>query len=55
MNLGAYFRSLGARFFHRSQTENELEEELQSHIQLRAEALERSGLTRAEAEPPRAA
>ena len=50
MNLGAYFRSLGARFFHRSQTENELEEELQSHIQLRAEALERSGLTRAEAE-----
>ncbi|MFZ0917196.1 MAG: permease prefix domain 1-containing protein, partial [Candidatus Udaeobacter sp.] len=49
MNFGAYFRSLGARFFHRSQTENELEEELQSHIELRAEALERSGLTRAEA------
>ena len=49
MNFGAYFRSSGARFFHRSQTENELEEELQSHIKFRADALERSGLTRAEA------
>src|SRR5437868_15439766 len=46
----AYFRSLAARFFHRSQTENDLEEELHSHIQLRVEALERSGLARAEAE-----
>src|SRR5947208_16303616 len=46
----AYFRSLVARFFHRSQTENDLEEELRSHIQLRAEALERSGLARPEAE-----
>src|SRR5881296_349864 len=46
----AYFRSLADRFFHRSQTENDLEEELRSHIQLRAEALERSGLAWPEAE-----
>src|SRR5437870_3743659 len=46
----AYFRSLAARFFHRSQTENDLEEELRSHIQLRADDLERFGLGRAEAE-----
>src|SRR5678816_4278429 len=49
MNL-AYFRSLAARFFRRSQTESELEEELRAHIQLRADALERSGLGRIEAE-----
>src|SRR6266566_6102774 len=46
----AYFRSLASRFFHRSQTENDLEEELHSHIQLRADDLERFGLGRAEAE-----
>ena len=45
----AYFRSLAARFFRRSQTENELEEELRGHIQLRADDLERSGLGRTEA------
>jgi len=50
MNLPAYFRSLAARFFHRSQTENEMEEEVRSHIQLRAEDLERSGMTSCEAE-----
>ena len=49
MKLLAYFRSLAARFFHRSQTEDELEEELRSHIERRADDLERSGLTRAEA------
>ena len=49
MNL-AYFRSLAARFFRRSQTENELEEELRGHIRLRADDLERSGLGRTEAE-----
>src|SRR6266550_135181 len=49
MNL-AYLRSLAARFFHRSQTENELEEELHAHIQLRADDLEHSGLGRMEAE-----
>ncbi|HEX3618749.1 MAG TPA: permease prefix domain 1-containing protein, partial [Candidatus Udaeobacter sp.] len=48
--IPAYFRSLIGRFFYRSRTERDLEEELQSHINFRAEALERSGLTRAEAE-----
>src|SRR5881398_846418 len=48
--ITAYFRSLAARFFHRSLTENDLEEELRSHIQLRADDLERFGLTRVEAE-----
>ena len=46
----AHFRSLAARFFHRAQTENELEEELRAHIQIRADDLERLGLTRIEAE-----
>src|SRR4029077_10031025 len=46
----AYFRSLAARFLHRRPTELELEEELRSHIELRADGLERSGFTRAEAE-----
>src|SRR5207302_10044609 len=50
MNLLAYFRSLAARFFHRSRIENEMEEELRSHIQYRAADLERSGLDRREAE-----
>src|SRR5438552_8965177 len=49
-NMTAYFRSLAGRFFHRSETENDLEEELRAYIQLRAEALERSGLARGEAE-----
>ena len=49
-NMTAYFRSLAARFVHRRQTERELEEELRSHIELRADGLERSGFTRAEAE-----
>ncbi len=50
MKLPAYFRSLAARFFHRAQTENEMEEELRSHLQYRADDLERSGLDRAGAE-----
>ncbi len=39
-----------ATLFHRSQMSAEMDEELGSHIQLRADDLERSGLTRAEAE-----
>src|SRR5215469_13333979 len=50
MKLLAYFRSVTAKFFRRSQTVNEMDEELRSHIQLRADDLERSGLPRAEAE-----
>jgi predicted permease len=39
-----------AALFQRPQMSAEMEEELRSHIQLRADDLERSGLTRAEAE-----
>ena len=49
MNLLAYFRSLVSKFFHRSQVADAMEEELLAHIQLRADDLERSGLSRAEA------
>src|SRR5215469_15076661 len=37
-------------FFRRSQMNTELDEELQSHVQHRADDLERSGLSRTEAE-----
>ncbi len=50
MNLLAYLRSTAAKLFHRSQVAEEMEEELRSHIQYRADDLERSGLDRAEAE-----
>jgi predicted permease len=50
MKLMAYLRSLAARFFHRSRIEQDVEEELRSHIQHRADDLERSGLDRAKAE-----
>lgn len=50
MKLFSYVRSLALRLFRRSQTENDIEEELRSHIQHRAEDLERSGLDPAEAE-----
>jgi hypothetical protein len=49
MKLRAYFRSLAARFFHRARVENDIEEELRSHIH-RTDDLVRSGLDRAEAE-----
>lgn len=50
MNPLSYFRSLAARFFHRTQVEDEMAEELRSHLQHRADDLERSGVDRAEAE-----
>ena len=50
MNFPAYLRSLAAKFFHRSEVAEDMEEELRSHIQHRADDLERSGLDRAEAE-----
>ena len=50
MTLPAYFRSLAAKFLQRSQTGREVDEELRSHIQLRADDLERTGLGRSEAE-----
>ena len=49
MKLVAYFRSLAARFLHPSETEDNLDEELRSHVQHRANDLERSGLSRVEA------
>jgi hypothetical protein len=50
MRILAYFRSLAARFLRPSQTEDDMEEELRSHIQHRADDLQRSGLDRAGAE-----
>jgi len=50
MRFLAWFRSVAAKFFHRSQIERDMEEELRSHTQHRADDLERSGLDRAEAE-----
>jgi predicted permease len=46
----ASLRSLVSTLFRRSQVDAEMEEELCSHIQHRADDLERSGLDRAEAE-----
>src|SRR4029077_12235124 len=48
--LIAYLKSLTARFLRREQTERDLEQELASHIDMRADDLERFGLGRAEAE-----
>jgi predicted permease len=50
MNFVAYLRSLADKFFRRSQVADETDEELHSHIELRADDLERSGVSRAEAE-----
>jgi putative ABC transport system permease protein len=50
MNLLAYFRSFVTRFFCRAATEHDLDEELRAHIQLHADKLQRSGLSRIEAE-----
>ena len=50
MNLLAYLHSLAVKLFHRSQVAEDLEEELRSHIEHRADDLESSGLDRAEAE-----
>jgi len=46
----AAFRLLAATLFHRSHVEAEMDEELRSHVESRADDLERSGLPRAEAE-----
>ena len=50
MKLLAYLTGVGAKLFHRAQIDDAVEEELRSHIQHRADDLERSGLTRAAAE-----
>ena len=50
MKLADFFRTRIATLFQRSQMRIELEEELRSHIQHRADDLERSGLDRVQAE-----
>lgn len=50
MNLLAYVRGAAAKLFRRAELDLEMEEELRSHIQHRADDLEHSGLTRAAAE-----
>lgn len=50
MNLLAYFRSVTGKFLHRAEFDKEMSEELRSHMQHRADDLQRSGLSRAEAE-----
>jgi predicted permease len=46
----AWFRSVAAKFLHRAETAADMDEELRAHIQFRADDLERSGLSRAEAQ-----
>src|ERR1035438_178477 len=46
----SYFRSIAAKLFDRSQVEEDMDEELRSHIEHRADDLERSGIGRREAE-----
>jgi predicted permease len=50
MSLVDGIRSLTAGLFHRSPMNAEMEEELRSHIQHRADDLERAGVSRAEAQ-----
>ena len=50
MRLFAYLRSFADKLFKSSQIDGEMEDELLSHIQHRADDLERSGLSRKEAE-----
>ncbi len=48
--MPAFLKSLADRFVRRTRMENEMDEELRAHMELRAEDLERSGLARGEAE-----
>jgi putative ABC transport system permease protein len=50
MKFLASLRSLGSSLFHRKRIEAEIDEEMRLHIQNRADDLERSGLSRGEAE-----
>ena len=50
MRFFAYLRCASARLLKSAQTEHEVEEELRSHIEHRADDLQRSGRSRAEAE-----
>ncbi len=50
MRFPDFVRSLAATLFRSSRVNGEIKDELRSHIQLRADDLERSGLSRSEAE-----
>jgi predicted permease len=50
MRLFGSLRSFASRLFQRSRIDREMEEELRSHMQHRADDLERSGMSRSEAE-----
>ena len=50
MSLASSLRSIVSALLHRNRVEDEADEELRAHVQNRADDLERSGLTRAEAE-----
>ncbi len=50
MNLFTYFRSVADKLLHRSEFDEDVAEEIRSHIQHRADDLQRSGLSRAEAQ-----
>ncbi|HTV15123.1 MAG TPA: ABC transporter permease [Acidobacteriaceae bacterium] len=50
MNLGAWVRSVSAKFFHGETAAAEIDAELREHLALRADDLERSGMSRADAE-----
>src|SRR5579859_725792 len=50
MSLLSTLRSVVSAVFHRADVENDTDEELRAHVQNRTDDLERSGLTRAEAE-----
>lgn len=50
MNFFAYFRSVVTKFVYHSQVADDMDDEFRSHLRHRADDLERSGLSRAEAE-----
>jgi len=50
MKLLSTFRALAAKFFRSSRISNDLDEEVRSHIEHRADDLARTGMSRAEAE-----
>ena len=47
--IAAYLKSMARRFLRRGANEREMDEELEAHVRLRADSLERGGLERAEA------
>jgi predicted permease len=50
MRFLAYFRSVATKLFYHSQVTGDMDEEFRSHLRHRADDLQRSGLSRAEAE-----